>query len=145
MRTKRSRRKIADLLAEHSWDPLQAEKLSAERVEAVLSVIGEYPLVEASRLRHLYGHALEAFFRRRCVEIEYCGPYTAPFFERLRDRFQERVGLPLSYVARENPQLLSGLRVRYGDHIWSRNVRDNLDAFRRAIPLRGSEFHPEMQ
>ncbi|MDR0728098.1 MAG: hypothetical protein LBF21_00575 [Puniceicoccales bacterium] len=133
MRTKRSRRKIADLLAATSWDPLRPDQLSPERVEAVLSLMGEYPPVEASRLRRLYGPALEASFRRRCVEVEYCGPYTAPFFEQLRDRFQEK-GPPLSYVARENPQLLSGLRVRCGDRIWSRNVRDSLDAFRRSLP-----------
>ncbi|MDR2377640.1 MAG: hypothetical protein LBD54_02720 [Puniceicoccales bacterium] len=134
MRTKRSRRKIADLLAAHSWEPLRPDQLSEERVKAVLDLIGEYPLVEASRLRRLYGRALEVSFRRRCLEIEYCGPYTAPFFERLRDRFQEKMGPPLGYVARENPQLLSGLRVRWDDRIWSRNVRDSLDAFRQAIP-----------
>jgi hypothetical protein len=126
---------MAHLLAKWSWDPAKPEELSHERVQAILGLIAEYHTRDAFRLRRLYERSLALWFRYHCVEIEYCGPYDVAFFEQLRDKIQTAVAHPLGYVVRENPQLLAGFRVRYGDGVWSRNVRDSLDVFRDAIAL----------
>jgi hypothetical protein len=122
-------RKIADLLAKWSWNPSKPEELSPERVQAVLNIIAEYSTHDAFRLRCFYVHSLKSWFHRHCAQIEFYGPYTVSFFEQCREKIQKEISYPLSYIAQENPHLLSGFCIRYRDKIWSRNVRDNLHAF----------------
>jgi len=132
MKTRRTWRRIAGVLARHSRDPEHPERFSPERVRAVLGIIAGYGARDAFRLRRLYARALELDFRRHCLEIEFCGPYDGSFFQKWRDRLQTGAPGPLVCVARENPQLLAGFRVRCGDDLWCHNVRDSLEAFRAA-------------
>jgi hypothetical protein len=132
----RSWHKIADLLAKYSWDPSQPEKLSHERVQIVLGIIAEYKARHAFRLRRLYMRSLKLWFQYHCVAIEFCGPYDISFFEPLCKMIQDKTSHPLSYITHEDPLLLAGFRVRYGDNIWSRSVKDSLDIFRHAIQLK---------
>jgi hypothetical protein len=132
----RSWHKIADLLARYSWDPSQPEKLSHERVQIALGIIAEYKGHNAFRLRRLYMRSLKLWFHAHCVTIEFCGPYDISFFKSLCQMIQNKTSRPLSYITHENPLLLTGFRVRYGDNIWSRSVKDNLDTFRHAILLK---------
>jgi hypothetical protein len=132
----RSWHKIADLLAKYSWDSSQPEKLSHERVQIILGIIAEYKARNAFRLRRLYVRSLKLWFHDHCVAIEFCGPYDTSFFESLRQMIQDKTSRSLSYITHEDPLLLAGFRVHYGDNVWSRSVRDNLDTFRHAIRLK---------
>ncbi|MDR0444736.1 MAG: hypothetical protein LBG98_00370 [Puniceicoccales bacterium] len=133
MRTLPSLRKIANRLAALSWDPSKPEELSHERVQAILNIIAEYSAYDASRLRRFYVRSLKRWYRCHCVEIEFCGPYEISFFERCRDKVQNGETRPLGYVARENPQLLAGFRLRYGDYLWSQSVKDSLEFFKTFV------------
>ncbi|UPA28565.1 MAG: F0F1 ATP synthase subunit delta [Verrucomicrobiota bacterium] len=125
MRSKRRISALAKRLASSSFDAQGA--LDVSKIRALAGLILEFSERDRGSLLRKYAYFLGEAYRQRTVRIECAGDCNTEAIHRSLETTYRR---PLELIVQENPELIAGVRVTLGDHIWERSVRSDLIAMR---------------
>lgn len=123
-----SRRKIAELAHQLFELSLDQGQISAERVAAVLAWVDKHRPASASAVLRAYRRLVEADLARRRAVIEYAGDVSPTVFAQIAVAMSQRFGRTIEAVPVARPELIAGLRVRVGDHVFENSVMSQLAA-----------------
>jgi len=108
-------------------------RLSSERVAGVLEYIEK-----GTDFRPIT--VLKAFHRLVSVEVaknqavvEHAGDVSAETLQSIASSLSKKYNRPVSAIARPNPSLLAGLRVRVGDDVYESSVAGQLGQLSEAV------------
>ncbi|MDE6576376.1 MAG: F0F1 ATP synthase subunit delta [Opitutales bacterium] len=125
MHSKRRIAALAKRLAASSFDAHGA--LDIPRIRALAGLISEFPERDRGLLLRKYVYFLEETYCRQTIRVECSGGCDT---EEIRCSLEATYRRPLELIVQENPELIAGVRVTLGDHIWERSVRSDLIAMR---------------
>ena len=108
-------------------------RLHGSRVKNVVKLLAE------KKPRH-YLATISAFQRlvrleveKRTATVESVAPLSAELQGQLRSDLQKKYGADLTCEFSINPELIGGLRVKVGSHVWDGSVRAKLQALGDSI------------
>jgi F-type H+-transporting ATPase subunit delta len=102
------------------------DQVSSERVDAILQALRKNPPPRRRAVLRQWRRRLERELQARRAVIEHAGPLDAATVESIVSGLSERYGRPLQPITRENPTLISGLRVRVGDDLYDASIEGRL-------------------
>jgi F-type H+-transporting ATPase subunit delta len=123
-----SRRKIAELAHQLFELSLEHGTVAPERVTGVLQWVDKHRPASSSAVLRAYRRLIEADLGRRRAVIEYAGEVSPATFAAIAAAMSKRFGRTIESVPVARPQLIAGLRVRVGDHVFENNVVSQLAA-----------------
>lgn len=97
------------------------------KIRESVDLIAQYPERHRGLLLRKYAYFLEERYRQQTVFIEYAGSCDSRKIHQSLEELHQR---PLGMVAQENKELVAGIRITLGDHIWERSIRSDLTALR---------------
>lgn len=108
-------------------------RLHSSRVKRVVKLVGE-------RKPRNYMAVLQSFLRllrleveKRTAVIESVTPLSGEMREKLRADLQKKYGEDLQLEYFTNTDLIGGMRVKVGSHVWDGSVRAKLHALRDSL------------
>ncbi len=107
--------------------------LSAERVSGVLEYIELHRPPQTLAVLKAYQRLVTAEFARGRAVVEHAGAITPAALESIGAAMSQKYRRPIAAVARPNPSLLAGLRVRVGDDTYESSVVAQLAALGSAL------------
>jgi F-type H+-transporting ATPase subunit delta len=127
-----SRRKINELAHQLFALSLEHGEVSAERVAGVLAWVDKHRPASASAVLRAYRHLVATDLARRRAVIEYAGDVSPAVFASIASAMSQRFGRAIAAVPVSRPELIAGLRVRVGDHVFENSVVSQLAALEPA-------------
>lgn len=107
--------------------------VSAERVAGVLGWIEKHsPRHPLSLLRN-YHRLVSAEIARSRAVVEHAGPLHDATLRMIEGAMTRKYARPITSVARPNPRLLAGLRVRVGSDVYESSVAGQLAALSASV------------
>lgn len=106
--------------------------VSAERVAGVLEYLEKNPPARLSLVLEAYRKLVATELAKGEARVEHAGPVTPGALAAIAAALGKRYGRPVSAVAKPNPALLAGLRVRIGDDVFESSVSGQLSALAAA-------------
>jgi len=98
----------------------------ADVVSGLKKVLDPLPPVRRKAFMRSFYKRLRLELKRRELTIEYAGKLSSADIESLTAHYSKRLGYELRSVVRENPSLISGLRLQVGDNVYENSVADRL-------------------
>lgn len=111
---------------------LEAGAVSAERVAGVLEYLEKNPPARPQAVLQAYHSLIAAEIAKGEARIEHAGPVAPAALSAIAAALGKRYARPVSVVAKANPALLAGLRVRIGDDVYESSVAGQLAALSAA-------------
>lgn len=111
----------------------QNGRLQPPRVRSVVKRLSE--LKPRGYLRILAGfeRLLRLEAEKRHALVESASELSLALRDQIRVDLQKKYGTDLEFDFRVNPDLLGGLRVQVGSHVWDGSVRAKLDSLRSSL------------
>ncbi len=125
-----SSRKSTELARELFRLTLERDRVSPERVAAVLQWVEAHRPANASAVLRAFKRLVEAEIARSQVVIEYAGETSPATLAEITSAMSRRYGRPLDMVAVPRPDLIAGLRVRVGYDIFENTVVSQLGSLK---------------
>jgi F-type H+-transporting ATPase subunit delta len=107
--------------------------LSADRIEGVLAYIEKHRPANTLAVIKAYQRLVAAEFSRGRAVVEHAGLVDAPALDAIAAALAKKYGRKVAWVAKPNPALLAGLRVRVGDDTYESSVAGQLAALAAAV------------
>lgn len=107
--------------------------LSADRVAGVLQYIEKHRPASALAVLKAYQRLVAAEFARGQAVVEHAGSVSAAVLANIAAAMAKKYQRPVTSVARPNPALLAGLRVRVGDDVYESSVAGQLATLARSV------------
>lgn len=107
--------------------------LSADRVAGVLQYIEKHRPASALAVLKAYQRLVAAEFARGQAVVEHAGSVSAAVLANIAAAMTKKYQRPVTSVARPNPALLAGLRVRVGDDVYESSVAGQLATLARSV------------
>jgi F-type H+-transporting ATPase subunit delta len=107
---------------------LENGRVSPERVTGVLEYLEKHRPSGLPAILRLYHRLIGVEIARGEARVEHAGPVSSAQLAAIAANFTRRYGRPVTSVARPNPALLAGLRVRIGDDLYESSVAGQLAA-----------------
>jgi len=101
-------------------------RLSAERVVAVLAYLEKNLPAQPIAVLKAYYRLVAAEYAKGQAVVEHAGPIAGNLLASIEVSMSQRYQRPIVAVAKENPALLAGLRVRVGDDVYESSVANQL-------------------
>ena len=114
---------VAKYLASISFDADSGE-VALSNVQAVIQYISECPERYRAKLLKKYGYFLEEAIRQRSLSVEYARGCDIDRIKQIIPQQAQRVS---RVNVKENSELICGVRLSFGDFIWERSVRSDLE------------------
>ncbi len=108
-------------------------KLSAERVAGVLEYVEKHRPANALAVLKAYRRLVAAEFARGQAVIEHAGAISDATLAAIGAAMTKKYHRPVATVARPNPRLLAGMRVRVGDDVYESSVAGQLATLAAAV------------
>jgi len=108
-------------------------QVSAEQVAGVLGYIEKTAPRHGLTLLKLYHRAIQAEFAKSRAIIEHAGPIGDATLQSIAAAMTRKYQRPVTAIARANPALLAGLRVRVGSDLYESTVAGQLAALSSAV------------
>lgn len=129
MRGNKQIRKTARTLLQLS---LKDGELSSDRVEAVLKAIQTHPPRRYRQVLRDYLYLVRKHVERSQAVVEYAGPLPADLINQVEASFSARYARPVTAVARENPSLIAGVRIRIASDVYDSSIANHLNELAKA-------------
>ncbi|MFN5561258.1 MAG: F0F1 ATP synthase subunit delta [Opitutaceae bacterium] len=100
--------------------------LSTEHVGAVLQYLEKHPPARPLAVLRAYQRLVRAEYAKGQAVIEHAGPIADSLVQSIATTMAGRYGRAVAGVAKANPSLLAGLRVRVGDDVYESSVAQQL-------------------
>jgi F-type H+-transporting ATPase subunit delta len=107
--------------------------LSTDRVAGVLEYIEKHRPANTLAVLKAYQRLVAAEFARGQAVVEHAGFVNASALDAIAAALSKKYSRPVSWVAKPNPTLLAGLRVRVGDDTFESSVAGQLGALAAAV------------
>ena len=107
--------------------------LSADRVAGVLEYIEKHRPASALAVLKTYQRLVAAEFARGQAVVEHAGSVSQAVLASIAAAMTKKYQRPVASVARPNPELLAGLRVRVGDDVYESSVAGQLATLARSV------------
>jgi len=106
--------------------------VSAERVAGVLEYLEKNPPARLPVLLGAYRKLVATEIAKGEARVEHAGPVAPAALDGIAAALAKRYGRPVTAVAKPNPKLHAGLRVRIGDDVFESSVAGQLAALAAA-------------
>ncbi len=103
-------------------------QVSAERVAAVLSHLQRHPPRHPLEVLKCYQRLVVAQLARNRALVEHAGAVNDDILRAVAAAFTRKYRRPVAAVARPNPALIAGLRIRVGDDVYESSIAGQLAA-----------------
>ncbi len=107
--------------------------LSADRVAGVLEYIEKHRPANTLAVLKAYQRLVAAEFARGQAVVEHAGFVNANALDAIAAALTKKYARPVTWVAKPNPALIAGLRVRVGDDTYESSVAGQLGALAAAV------------
>jgi F-type H+-transporting ATPase subunit delta len=107
--------------------------LSSDRVAGVLAYIEKHRPANTLAVLKAYQRLVAAEFARGQAIVEHAGIVQAPALDAIAAALTKKYARPVTWIAKANPTLLAGLRVRVGDDTYESSVAGQLGALAAAV------------
>jgi len=107
---------------------LDEGQVSAERVAAVLAHLAQHPPRQPLAVLRRYHRLVAGQLARNRALVEHGGALDDGLLRAIEAAFTRKYQRPVGAVARPNPDLIAGLRVRVGDDVYEASVAGQLAA-----------------
>lgn len=97
-----------------------------DQVEQVLATLRQNPPRHHRQILRLYARAVERRQRENTLRVESAIEPSAATLESLRRRYSDRHQRSLTPEVVISPELIAGLRIRVGDHVYEDSVTSRL-------------------
>jgi F-type H+-transporting ATPase subunit delta len=101
-------------------------QVSAERVSAVLAHLAQHPPRQPLAVLRCYHRLIAGQLARNRALVEHGGPVDDAVLRAIEAAFTLKYQRPVAAMARPNPDLIAGLRVRVGDDLYEASVAGQL-------------------
>ncbi len=107
--------------------------VSPEKVDAVLGALTEKPPRRLKALLKQYLHCIKQEIRKSQAVVEHSGEIGEETLQDLQTRLSTRYGRTISVSARENRDLIAGLRVSVADDVYDVSLAGQLESLARDV------------
>jgi F-type H+-transporting ATPase subunit delta len=107
--------------------------ISTDRVAGVLEYIEKHRPANTLAVLKAYQRLVAAEFARSRVVVEHAGFVHAPALDAIAAALSKKYSRTITWVAKPNPALIAGLRVRIGDDTYESSVAGQLGALAAAV------------
>ena len=119
--------KQSDLFASQLFRiSLDGGQVSAERVSGVLAHLAQHPPRQPLAVLRRYHRLVAGQLARNRALVEHGGPLDNSVLRAIEAAFTRKYQRPVAAIARPNPDLIAGLRVRVGDDVYEASVAGQL-------------------
>jgi F-type H+-transporting ATPase subunit delta len=105
---------------------LEGGVLSTGRVEGVLAYLEAHPPADRLGTLRAYGRLVAAELARGLAVVEHAGAVSEFTLQNIATALSARYGRPIAPLAKPDPALVAGLRVRVGDDVYESSVAGHL-------------------
>ena len=112
---------------------LESGQLSAERVAGVLAYVEKTKPARPLALLKAYQRLVAAEIARSQAIVEHAGALAPAVLQSIATAMSRKYSRPVSAMAKPNPALLAGLRVRVGDDVYESSVAGQLSALAATV------------
>ncbi len=105
---------------------IEGGQISAERVSGVLAHIARHPPRQPLAVLRLYHRLVADQLARNRALVEHGGPVDDSLLRAIETAFTRKYQRPVAAVARSNPDLIAGLRIRVGDDVYESSIAGEL-------------------
>jgi F-type H+-transporting ATPase subunit delta len=105
-------------------------RLHSNRIRTVVSRLAQSKPRGYLGILSAFERLLRLEIQKRHAIVESAEPLTAALKEQIRVDLQKKYGDDLEFDYFTNPELIGGLRVQVGSHVWDGSVRAKLEALR---------------
>ncbi|MDR2735590.1 MAG: F0F1 ATP synthase subunit delta [Puniceicoccales bacterium] len=103
-------------------------RLSFARARAVITVLSEF--IDRKTVLARYFKLLEKAFKDNTLIIEYAGTCDEKEIDKIKCAVDAIKGRKVDLIARENQQLIAGVKILLGDEVYDNSVRMRLNSLR---------------
>jgi len=107
--------------------------LNQDRVAGVLEYIEKHRPANTLAVLKAYQRLVTAEFARGQAVVEHAGFVNAPALDAIAAALAKKYRRPVTWVAKPNPALLAGVRVRVGDDVYESSVAAQLASLAAAV------------
>ena len=107
--------------------------LTADRVSGVLAYVEKTRPANSTAVLKAYQRLVAAEVARGQAVIEHAGFTPASALDVIAATLSKKYSRPVTWVAKPNPALLAGLRVRVGDDVYETSVANQLTTLAAAV------------
>ena len=107
--------------------------VSAERVSGVLAYVEKHRPANPVMVLKAYSRYIAVELAKAQAVVEHAGPINAATLAAITAAMTTKYHRPIDAVAKANPALLAGLRVRVGDDVYESSVAGQLAALSAAV------------
>ncbi len=107
--------------------------VSPERVAGVLEYIEKHKPAHSVAVLKAYQRLVASEIARSQAVVEHAGAADAARLDAIAGALSQKYGRKITWVAKPNPSLLAGLRVRVGDDVYESSVSNQLTALATAV------------
>ena len=107
--------------------------VSAERVQGVLAYLEKHPSAKPLVVLQAYQRLIATELARSNAVVEHAGPVSEATLSAIASAFTQKYKRPVTASARQNPELIAGLRVRIGDDVIESSVASQLADLAAAV------------
>ncbi|RBP37347.1 F-type H+-transporting ATPase subunit delta [Roseimicrobium gellanilyticum] len=108
-------------------------RLQQPRVRAVVKRLAEEKPRGYLRILAGFERLLRLEVEKRHALIESASPLSSTLRDKIRADLQAKFGTDLEFDFAEKPELLGGLRVQVGSHVWDGSVLAKLESLRNSL------------
>ncbi len=108
-------------------------RLHGARAKRIVKLLGEKKPRRYMDIIHAFQRLMRLEVEKRTATVESVIPLSREMGERLREDLQKKYGADLALEFHTNPDLIGGLRVKVGSHVWDGSVRARLQALRERL------------
>jgi F-type H+-transporting ATPase subunit delta len=108
-------------------------RLNAERVRNVVRAVAQGKPRGYLAILTAFERLVRLDVSKRHAVIESASEISPALAEQVRGDLQKKYGDDLDFEYVVNPQLIGGLRVRVGSHVWDGSVRAKLESLRSKL------------
>ncbi len=112
---------------------LEDGMVSAEKVTAVLATLAENPPRRFKPILKQYLRLAKQEIRKSEAVVEHSGELGEETLRDLKDRLSTRYNRTINVTARENPDLIAGVRVSIADDVYDISLAGQLDNLARTV------------
>jgi len=103
-------------------------RMHPTRARRIVKLLGEKKPRHYMDIIHAFQRLMRLEIEKRTARVESVTPLSREMGERLRVDLQKKYGADLALEFHHNPDLIGGMRVKVGSHVWDGSVRAKLQA-----------------
>jgi F-type H+-transporting ATPase subunit delta len=108
-------------------------RLHTSRVKRVVKLVGESKPRNYMAVLQSFQRLLRLELEKRTAVIESVAPLSGDMREKLRADLQKKYGEDLQLEYYTNTDLIGGMRIKVGSHVWDGSVRAKLQSLRDSL------------